>query len=79
MANLQLLDEWEWNLSHHTPTPDGIAKILKFREKVKNLAEVVLELTPACRERDEALRYLELSLLYANQAIARNETEDKFS
>lgn len=77
MAKLQLLDEWEWNLSHHTPTPEGVAKILRFREKVKELAELIIELAPDCRERDEALRELELCLLYANQAIARNETEDK--
>lgn len=77
MANLQLLNEWEWNLSHHTPTPEGVAKILRFREKVKELAEVIIELAPDCRERDEALRELELCLLYANQAIARNETSDK--
>jgi hypothetical protein len=77
MPSLQLLNEWEWNLSHHTPTPDGVAKILQFREKVKELAELIIELAPDCRERDEALRQLELCLMYSNQAIARNETEEK--
>lgn len=79
MASLQLLNEWEWNLSHHTPTPEGVSKILKFRDKVKELAELIIELAPDCRERDEALRQLELCLMYANQAIARNETEEKIS
>lgn len=76
MIDLQLLNEWEWNLSHHTPTTKGIDKILRFREKVKDLAEVILDEAPNCRERDHALTHLEEALLYANQAIARNETED---
>lgn len=68
---------WDFNLTNHKPTDEGIEKIEKLREAAKAYVNAVLELTPPSREQSLALTNIETGNFYAVAAIARNETEDK--
>lgn len=68
---------WDYNLSNHKPTDEGIARIEKLRLATKTYVNAVLDLTPPSREQSLALTNIETGNFYAVAAIARNETEDK--
>lgn len=68
---------WDFNLTNHKPTDEGIEKIERLREAAKAYVATVLELTPASREQSLALTNIETGNMYAIASIARTETEDK--
>lgn len=68
--------DWDWNLTNHRPTDEGIEKIEKLRAKVKEYIALIEELTPPGREQSIALTSIETGSMYANAAIARTETAD---
>lgn len=76
MSNEELLKEWKWNLTNHTPTEEGIAKIGRIRSAAKLFAEVMIDNCPTSRDLSLALTSMEEATFHANAAIARNMTDD---
>lgn len=70
MKNRRL--EIEHNFTYHAPNSEQIEKYQQIREKYKELALFLLEITPVSREQSLALTQLEYSCMMANAAIARN-------
>jgi len=65
-------EQVERAFSYHAPKPEQQPKYQHLREKVKELAYLILELTPTSREQSLALTDLERCIMMANAAIARN-------
>ena len=63
----------ENNFTYHSPKPGQNEKYVALREKAKDLAYLIKELTPKSREQSVALTELETAIFWANAAIARNE------
>lgn len=63
----------ENNFSYHAPKPGQPEIYQEIREKAKELAYLIDELTPNSREKALAMTNLEQSVFWANAAIARNE------
>jgi hypothetical protein len=59
--------------TYHAPKPGQQEKYVAIREKAKELAVMIVNLTPASREQSVSLTNLETSVFWANAAIARNE------
>lgn len=76
MSKDQLKKEWEWNLTNHTPTPEGIEKIEKLREAGKAYVNAMLDLCPTSRDLSLALTCVEEGSMHAIASIARSETND---
>ena len=66
----------ENNFTYHSPKPGQQEKYVAIREKAKELAYLIKELTPSSREQSVALTELETSVFWANAAIARNEWDE---
>ncbi len=60
------------NFQYHAPKPGQPEKYTQLREKAKELALLIAELTPASREQSVALTELESSVMWANASIARH-------
>lgn len=69
----EMKDRIENNFTYHSPNESQQERYPKLREKAKELAILICELTPASREQSVALTELETSVFWANAAIARNE------
>lgn len=63
----------ENNFSYHSPKEGQPAKYEAIRDKAKELAYLLEELTPKSREQSLALTNLEQAVFWANASIARNE------
>jgi hypothetical protein len=63
----------ENNFVYHSPKEGQPEKYQQIREKAKELAYLIKELTPESREQSVSLTELETSVFWANAAIARNE------
>lgn len=63
----------ERDFTYHPPKPGQLERYQALREKAKEMALLILDLTPASREQSLALTELEYSVMMANAAIARNE------
>lgn len=61
------------NFVYHAPNPDQPERYTALREKAKELATMILTLTPPSREQSVAITELEQAIFWANAAIARNE------
>jgi hypothetical protein len=59
--------------TYHPPKGDQAQRYQRIREKAKEFALLIVELTPASREQSLALTELEYASMMANAAIARNE------
>lgn len=70
MANLDLDNIYRY----HPPLPGQTDKYNEIRETGKRYAETVTRLCPDSRERSVALTNIEQSNMWANAAIARDET-----
>ncbi len=62
----------EHAFTYHPPKPGQPEKYTQLREKAKELALLIAELTPASREQSVALTELETAVFWANAAIARH-------
>lgn len=62
----------ETNFTYHAPKPGQPELYQKLRDKAKELAYLIDELTPTSREQSVALTHLETAIFWANAAIARN-------
>lgn len=61
------------NFMYHAPKAGQPERYEALREKAKELAFLILDLTPSSREQSLALTELEYVVMMANAAIARNE------
>lgn len=68
--------DWDWNLTNHRPTEEGIEKIEELRQAAKDYVAKVKALTPVGREQSLALSHFETATFYVNASIARTETDD---
>lgn len=59
--------------TYHPPKGDQAERYVKIRDKAKELALLIDEITPSSREQSVALTHLETATFWANAAIARNE------
>lgn len=57
-------------------TPEDIEKFDKVREATKELSLMLLELCPNNYHRDEALKKLKESAMWANSSIANSEPKE---
>lgn len=58
---------------YHAPKSNQPERYVAIRDKAKELAELVVSLTPKSREQSVALTQIEDAAMWANAAIARNE------
>lgn len=58
---------------YHSPKDDQADRYQTIRNKAKELAVVICENTPTSREQSAALTNLDITVMMANAAIARNE------
>jgi hypothetical protein len=70
------LETVERNFTYHPPFGNQTERYKFIRDQARALARTIIELTPASREQSIALTKLEESVMWANAAIARNETEE---
>lgn len=63
----------ERNFTYHAPKVDQLQRYEQIRAKAKEFALLILDLTPASLEQDQALMLLNLTTMSANAAIAQNE------
>ena len=63
----------ENDFTYHAPRPGQPEKYTALRDKAKEFALLIVELTPSSREQSLALTQLETAVMFANAAIARNE------
>lgn len=71
----QLVERISNDFIYHSSFGDQSSRYTQLREKAKELALLIVELTPISREQSVALTELETSIMFANAAIARNEKE----
>lgn len=58
---------------HHPPRPDQIKKYDTVRSRFKEMAEMIKNICPETRERDQSMVNLEQAMFWANASIAREE------
>jgi hypothetical protein len=63
----------EKDFTYHAPKADQPERYVAIRNKAKELARIIMELTPPSREQSLALTYLDMTVMQANASIARNE------
>lgn len=59
--------------TYHPPQGDQLERYQQIREKAKEFALLIVNLTPYSPEQTDALKLLNLAAMSANAAIARNE------
>lgn len=64
----------EKDFSYHPPKADQVPRYNQIRRGAKELAGLLHTCCPASRERSLALTNLEQAVMWANAAIARNES-----
>jgi hypothetical protein len=68
-----LRERIEREFTYHAPKGDQAQRYERLRDKAKEFALLIAELTPHSHEQQDALRLLNLATMSANAAIARNE------
>jgi hypothetical protein len=63
----------ENDFTYHSPKGDQVGRYAQIRDKGKEFALLIAELTPESAEQEHALQLLNLATMSANAAIARNE------
>ena len=58
---------------YHAPNAGQAERYQQIRDKAKELAQLVADECPECRERALAMTNIEQGVMWANAAIARNE------
>jgi hypothetical protein len=63
----------ENDFTYHSPKGDQAARYAQLRDKGKELALLIAEVTPDSPDQSIALTLLNLAVMSANASIARNE------
>lgn len=66
-------EEMAKRFTYHKPKANQPERYEKLRAKAKELAEMIDELVPECREQSSAFTNLEQAVMWANAGIARRE------
>ena len=72
-VSAQQQDNLDKNFTYHKPHSDQPERYQQIRNRVKDLAELFVKLSPTSREQSLALTKLEEACMWVNAAIARNE------
>lgn len=67
MVTKENINNW---FTYHAPEADQPRQYDAIRNKAKELAEVIVDNTPACADQTAALRKLREAVMTANQSIA---------
>lgn len=67
----------ENDFTYHRPPAEKVEVFKKLRDTAKDLAHLIVDVTPAGREQSTALTKLEEAIFHANAAIARQYPADK--
>lgn len=67
MINASDLDNW---FSYHAPSKEQVPKYELLRAKGRELADCILNQTPACADQTAAIRKVREAVMTANAAIA---------
>lgn len=67
---------WDYNLTNHKPTPEGMRRMEALRNTAKAMANAIIEMTPPGRDQALALTSLEQMNFHAIAAVARTMNED---
>lgn len=59
--------------NYHAPQGDQAQRYNKIRTKLGEMAQMIVDETPASREQTLAVGFLEQAMFHANAAIARHE------
>ncbi|MGH7124894.1 MAG: DUF7681 family protein [Stellaceae bacterium] len=62
------------DFTYHSPKPTQTGRYMAIREAAGDFALLIAESCPDSREKSLALTNLEQAVMWANAAIARNET-----
>lgn len=73
MGKQALIDRMNNNLTYHAPKEDQQERYEHIRNKAKEFALLIIDVTPVSREQSLALTDLENVVMWANASIARNE------
>lgn len=77
MANQDIRARINNDFTYHTPPKERAGDFVKIREKAKELAHLIVDLTPQSREQSNALTRLEETVMHANASIARQFPAEK--
>jgi hypothetical protein len=66
-------EELALRFTYHPPKENQPARYTGIRNRARELADLIVQYTPASREQSLALTKLEEAVMWANAAIARNE------
>lgn len=69
----QLFAKIESEFTYHPPHGNQSERYVKIRDKAKELAMTIAELTPKCADQTAAIRKVREAVMTANAAIAINE------
>lgn len=67
MISQEHLNNW---FMYHSPTPEQVPKYEAIREAGNNLAQVIMENSPASADQTAAIRDVRRAVMQANAAIA---------
>ena len=65
-------DQLDNEFMYHSPKPEQLPKYNQLREKAKEFASLIVELTPVCADQSAAVRKVREAVMTANAAIAIN-------
>jgi hypothetical protein len=65
--------EMDNRFSYHSPKGDQVERYQRIRDKAKEFALLIAELTPKSREQSLAFTHIEDASMWANASIARRE------
>lgn len=68
----RMAERLERDYTYHAPTPEKLERYVAIREKGRELATLITQCVPECRELHASLTQLELAIFQANAGIARN-------
>lgn len=64
-------DEMMVRFTYHAPRGDQAERYQRIRDKARELAQLINELTPESREQSLAFTQIEEAVFWANAAVAR--------
>lgn len=69
----KMMERLKNDFTHHPPFGDQADRYSRIREFARSFAQFICENTPPSREQSVALTHLDIVVMEANAAIARNE------
>lgn len=67
------IEDLENRFSYHAPKGNQVRRYQRIREAGRRLAEFIDRECPPSSEKEKAVRHIEMAVMWANAAIARNE------